>query len=116
MSRFVLDCSIAMAWCFADEADAVADSVLDRLSEDVALVPSVWPLEVWTLTTGNTYHESHEHNQDRHLPKLGPSNSHKFTSRQIHLGDFHAVAGHALDSACIPHGSSLMAHLPRRFQ
>ena len=46
MSRFVLDCSIAMAWCFADEADAVADSVLDRLSEDTALVPSVWPLEV----------------------------------------------------------------------
>ena len=46
MSRFVLDCSVAMAWCFADEADAVADAVLDRLSEDVALAPSIWPLEV----------------------------------------------------------------------
>ena len=46
MSRFVLDCSVAMAWCFADETDAVADSVLDRLSEDTALVPSVWPFEV----------------------------------------------------------------------
>lgn len=46
MSRFVLDCSIAMAWCFADEADAVADAVLDRLSEDVAVAPSIWPLEV----------------------------------------------------------------------
>ena len=46
MSRFVLDCSVAMAWCFADEADAVADSVLDRLSQDVALAPSIWLLEV----------------------------------------------------------------------
>ncbi len=46
MSRFVLDCSVAMAWCFADEPDAVADAVLDRLSEDVALAPSIWPLEV----------------------------------------------------------------------
>ncbi len=46
MSRFVLDCSLTMAWCFADEADAVADAALDRLSEDVALAPSIWLLEV----------------------------------------------------------------------
>ncbi len=46
MSRFVLDCSVAMAWCFADEADAGADAVLDRLSEDTASAPSIWPLEV----------------------------------------------------------------------
>ena len=46
MNRFVLDCSVVMAWCFEDEADAYADSVLNRLSESEAVVPCIWPLEV----------------------------------------------------------------------
>jgi predicted nucleic acid-binding protein len=48
VSRFVLDCSVAMAWCFEDEADAFADAVLGALEEvdSGALVPSIWPLEV----------------------------------------------------------------------
>ncbi|MGA2059400.1 MAG: type II toxin-antitoxin system VapC family toxin [Thermoguttaceae bacterium] len=46
MSRFVLDCSIAMNWCFEDESQLIADHVLDRLFEDEALVPAVWLLEV----------------------------------------------------------------------
>ena len=46
MSGFVLDCSVTMAWCFEDEADADADSVLDRLDRESALVPALWPLEV----------------------------------------------------------------------
>ena len=43
---FVLDCSVTMAWVFDDEDDAYAASVRDRLDADVALVPSIWPLEV----------------------------------------------------------------------
>lgn len=47
MTRFVLDCSVTMSWCFEDEADAFADRVLDMLDEDgEACVPSIWPLEV----------------------------------------------------------------------
>ena len=46
MSRFVLDCSVVMAWCFEDEADAYADSVLDLLADSEAIVPCIWPLEV----------------------------------------------------------------------
>ena len=46
MSRFVLDCSVAMAWCFEDESDGYADAVLDRLDNGTAVVPSHWPLEV----------------------------------------------------------------------
>ena len=47
MSQFVLDCSVTMAWCFEDEADAFADAVMNALSRDnEALVPSIWPLEV----------------------------------------------------------------------
>ena len=42
----VLDCSVAMSWCFEEEASDYADRVLDALEEGEAFVPSVWPLEV----------------------------------------------------------------------
>ncbi|MGD0248960.1 MAG: type II toxin-antitoxin system VapC family toxin [Candidatus Limnocylindrales bacterium] len=43
---FVIDASVALAWCFADEVSPVADAALDRLSAEEAIVPSIWPLEV----------------------------------------------------------------------
>jgi predicted nucleic acid-binding protein len=43
---FVIDASIAMAWCFEDEASEATDRVLDRLREESATVPAIWPLEV----------------------------------------------------------------------
>ena len=43
---FVLDCSVTMAWIFDDEDDPLAAAVRDRLDGDVALAPSIWPLEV----------------------------------------------------------------------
>ncbi len=46
MSAFVLDCSVAMAWCFEDEADECADLALEQLEGGEALVPSLWALEV----------------------------------------------------------------------
>jgi predicted nucleic acid-binding protein len=46
LNRFVLDCSVTMAWCFEDEADAYADAVLEALAEGEALVPCIWTLEV----------------------------------------------------------------------
>ena len=46
MNRFVLDCSVTMAWCFEDEADSYADAILDRFAEASAWVPCLWPLEV----------------------------------------------------------------------
>lgn len=46
MTRFVLDCSVTMSWCFEDEADAYGDRALDALNEGTALVPEIWPLEV----------------------------------------------------------------------
>ncbi len=43
---FVIDNSVIMAWCFKDETNQYADSVLDRLEDATGFVPSIWPLEV----------------------------------------------------------------------
>ena len=42
----VIDTSIAMAWCFEDEATRATDAVLERLRDDEAVVPALWHLEV----------------------------------------------------------------------
>ena len=44
--RLVLDNSIAIAWCFADEKDAYADGIAARFPRLEAWVPGLWPLEV----------------------------------------------------------------------
>ncbi len=44
--NFVVDNSVVMSWCFKDEANPYADSVLNRLKKASAYVPSIWPLEV----------------------------------------------------------------------
>lgn len=46
MTRFVLDCSIAVSWCFEDEASEVCDALLERVRDEGALVPSLWHLEL----------------------------------------------------------------------
>jgi predicted nucleic acid-binding protein len=43
---FVFDASVTMSWCFEDEATDAADAALDRLGNDQAAVPAIWPLEV----------------------------------------------------------------------
>ena len=43
---FVLDCSVALAWLLPDEGSEPADALADRLEQDSAHVPSIWPLEV----------------------------------------------------------------------
>jgi predicted nucleic acid-binding protein len=42
----VIDASVTLAWCLGDEKSEYADGVLQRLSLDSAMVPSVWPIEV----------------------------------------------------------------------
>jgi predicted nucleic acid-binding protein len=43
---FVLDGSVALAWCFSDEADAYADAIARKLPDSGAVVPGIWHLEV----------------------------------------------------------------------
>ena len=46
MKGVVLDASVALAWCFPDEASAYADGVLVALERRTILVPAIWGLEV----------------------------------------------------------------------
>jgi predicted nucleic acid-binding protein len=46
MSRFILDCSVAMTWCFEDETSPLTESFLAALKSQGAIVPGHWPLEV----------------------------------------------------------------------
>ncbi len=42
MAGLVLDCSIAVAWCFEDEATPELDALLDRTQTEGAVVPALW--------------------------------------------------------------------------
>jgi predicted nucleic acid-binding protein len=44
--RFVLDCSVALAWCFPDEKTKEGDALLRALKRGAGVVPALWFLEV----------------------------------------------------------------------
>lgn len=46
MSAVVLNSSIALTWCFEDEASPETDALFDRVSNDGAFVPALWHLEL----------------------------------------------------------------------
>ena len=46
MSGFVVDASVALAWCFDDEATVATRALLDRFEKEDAEVPSLWHLEL----------------------------------------------------------------------
>ena len=46
---FVLDASIALSWCFNDEASPETWKLLERLEQETAFVPSLWPLEIGNI-------------------------------------------------------------------
>lgn len=45
-ATLIIDCSITMAWCFADEGTEYTAHIQDRLIAEAALVPAHWVLEV----------------------------------------------------------------------
>jgi predicted nucleic acid-binding protein len=42
----VVDASVALAWCFPDEASDYANSVLLALEDQTVLVPAIWAVEI----------------------------------------------------------------------
>ena len=52
MKSFVLDASVAIAWCFDDESTPEAWALFDRLRTAPAHVPTLWALEVGNILLG----------------------------------------------------------------
>jgi len=46
VTDFVLDASVALTWCFKNEATEAADRMLERLADEEAYVPGIWHLEI----------------------------------------------------------------------
>jgi predicted nucleic acid-binding protein len=42
---FVVDNSVALAWCFEDEQTTEIMGLLDRVAENGAIAPQLWPIE-----------------------------------------------------------------------
>lgn len=42
----VLDSSVALAWCFEDEHTPATLAILNQITEEGAIAPTIWPLEV----------------------------------------------------------------------
>lgn len=47
--KFIVDASIALSWCFTDETTPNTVSLLERLETEIAIVPSIWPLEIGNI-------------------------------------------------------------------
>ena len=45
-AAFVVDCSVAMAWLFHDEATPETAALLNRMATETALVPAWWFIEI----------------------------------------------------------------------
>jgi predicted nucleic acid-binding protein len=80
LTTLVIDASVALAWCFPDEANDDADAVLDALAGKSGLVPAIWALEVANaLLVGER------------ARRLGPPEIRRFTSLLENLSIFQDV-------------------------
>jgi predicted nucleic acid-binding protein len=50
---FVLDASMTMSWCFADESTPYSRLVLDSLLDSYAEVPALWTFEIANVLAVN---------------------------------------------------------------
>jgi predicted nucleic acid-binding protein len=46
MNALVIDSSVALTWCFEDEASQRSDALLEHVRDEGAVVPGLWHLEV----------------------------------------------------------------------
>jgi predicted nucleic acid-binding protein len=46
VNGIVIDASVALAWCFPDEASDYADGALLALEDRTAMVPAIWSVEI----------------------------------------------------------------------
>ncbi len=53
----VLDSSVALTWCFEDELTPATRAVLERVMNEGAAAPSLWPLEVLNALASAERHQ-----------------------------------------------------------
>jgi predicted nucleic acid-binding protein len=58
VTTLVVDCSATIAWFMPDEKTIEAEAVRDRVTDEGAVVPALWPIEV-----GNTFLLAVRHRQ-----------------------------------------------------
>lgn len=46
MKGIIIDASVALAWCFPDEASEYAESVLLAVENQAVIVPAIWAVEI----------------------------------------------------------------------
>jgi predicted nucleic acid-binding protein len=46
VTTVVVDASVALAWCFDDEASTETDRLFERIRDDGGMVPGIWHLEL----------------------------------------------------------------------
>ena len=98
---FVLDGSVTMVWGFEDEADDYADSILDRMPDLQAYVPSLWSLEVANvLLVGERRKRTTPADTSRFLAILGtfPITVDEETARQAWADTLHLARAHNLSA------------------
>jgi predicted nucleic acid-binding protein len=49
VTALVVDASVALSWCFDDEASSKTDELLERVQNAGAIVPSLWHLELGNI-------------------------------------------------------------------
>ncbi|MAA52056.1 MAG: PIN domain nuclease [Phycisphaerae bacterium] len=42
----IIDCSVVLAWCLADESNATADAAMEAVVDNGAVVPAIWWYEI----------------------------------------------------------------------
>ena len=66
---FIIDSSIAIAWCFPDEKDDYSPAVFGALASEEAFVPDLWHLEV-ANAAGRRGPQTLDSGGNRHLARL----------------------------------------------
>ena len=46
MTAIILDSSVALSWCFEDEASPEMDAIYERVRDEGGIVPGLWHVEV----------------------------------------------------------------------
>ncbi|HET9893951.1 MAG TPA: type II toxin-antitoxin system VapC family toxin [Streptosporangiaceae bacterium] len=91
---FVVDASVALAWCFEDEATPSTEAILSLLTDDSAIVPALWELEVSNvLLLGERRHRVTESQTARFVALLGQLPIH-VDSAGVDMGAVIAVGRH----------------------